>query len=53
MEDVTWFLKKYSYWPSYNVPFIKEITRVAGFSEKVTYSCRGTETAECFGRDWT
>ncbi|KAK5970052.1 Phospholipase B, partial [Trichostrongylus colubriformis] len=33
-QDVTWFLKKYSYWPSYNVPFIKEISIEAGFSEK-------------------
>ncbi|VDP08193.1 unnamed protein product [Heligmosomoides polygyrus] len=55
MEDVTWFLKKYSYWPSYNVPFIKEITRVAGFSEKARqfdwYKWGSTPRARIFDRD--
>ncbi|EYC17341.1 hypothetical protein Y032_0031g2412 [Ancylostoma ceylanicum] len=55
MEDVTWFLKKYSYWPSYNVPFIKDITMIAGFSEKARqfdwYKWGASPRARIFDRD--
>ncbi|CAI4228255.1 unnamed protein product [Auanema sp. JU1783] len=30
-SDLTWFLKKYSYFPSYNIPFFKKITDISGF----------------------
>ncbi|KAK6015170.1 hypothetical protein OSTOST_19408, partial [Ostertagia ostertagi] len=54
-QDVTWFLKKYSYWPSYNVPFIKDISIEAGFSEKARefdwYKWGSTPRARIFERD--
>uniref|UniRef100_A0A183FP37 Phospholipase B-like n=1 Tax=Heligmosomoides polygyrus TaxID=6339 RepID=A0A183FP37_HELPZ len=30
-EDLTWFLEKYSYFPSYNIPYFKKITQISGF----------------------
>lgn len=30
-SDLTWFIEKYSYFPSYNIPFFKEITEISGF----------------------
>jgi len=33
-RDVTWFLKKYGYWPSYNIPFLKKISKLSGFDVK-------------------
>uniref|UniRef100_A0A0M3IZJ6 Phospholipase B-like n=1 Tax=Anisakis simplex TaxID=6269 RepID=A0A0M3IZJ6_ANISI len=33
-KDVTWFLRKYSYFPSYNIPFFLEISRMSGWDEK-------------------
>ncbi|KAK5979999.1 Phospholipase B [Trichostrongylus colubriformis] len=30
-QDLTWFLQKYSYFPSYNIPYFKKITDVSGF----------------------
>ncbi|KAK6744760.1 hypothetical protein RB195_011465 [Necator americanus] len=33
MEDMTWFLKNYSYWPSYNIPFFKDIGISTGVNE--------------------
>ncbi|ETN77296.1 lysophospholipase, partial [Necator americanus] len=30
-EDLTWFLRKYSYFPSYNIPYFKKITDISGF----------------------
>nr|CDJ85964.1 Phospholipase B domain containing protein [Haemonchus contortus] len=54
-QDVTWFLKRYSYWPSYNVPFIKDISIEAGFSEKARerdwYKWGSTPRAKIFERD--
>ena len=29
--DLTWFLKKYSYFPSYNIPYFEEIRNISGF----------------------
>ncbi|KAL3093171.1 hypothetical protein niasHT_022621 [Heterodera trifolii] len=33
-RDVTWFLRKYSYWPSYNIPFLRRISELSGFDRK-------------------
>ncbi|PIO59658.1 lysophospholipase, partial [Teladorsagia circumcincta] len=30
-QDLTWFLQKYSYFPSYNIPYFKKITDISGF----------------------
>ncbi|CAJ0583201.1 unnamed protein product, partial [Mesorhabditis spiculigera] len=30
-NDLTWFLKNYSYFPSYNIPFFSKITEISGF----------------------
>ncbi|VDK60483.1 unnamed protein product, partial [Cylicostephanus goldi] len=30
-QDLTWFLQKYSYFPSYNIPYFKKITQLSGF----------------------
>ncbi|TKR66837.1 hypothetical protein L596_023072 [Steinernema carpocapsae] len=30
-RDMSWFLKKYKYWPSYNVPYFNEISKMSGF----------------------
>ncbi|TKR83222.1 hypothetical protein L596_016846 [Steinernema carpocapsae] len=33
-RDVTWFLRKYSYFPSYNIPFFRKISKLTGFDKK-------------------
>uniref|UniRef100_A0A1I8BKQ9 Phospholipase B-like n=1 Tax=Meloidogyne hapla TaxID=6305 RepID=A0A1I8BKQ9_MELHA len=33
-RDVTWFIKNYGYWPSYNIPFLSKISEMSGFSAK-------------------
>uniref|UniRef100_A0A915CXR7 Phospholipase B-like n=1 Tax=Ditylenchus dipsaci TaxID=166011 RepID=A0A915CXR7_9BILA len=33
-RDVTWFLRKYRYWPSYNIPFLNKISRLSMFDVK-------------------
>lgn len=33
-RDVTWFLKKYRYWPSYNIPYLTKISELSGFAIK-------------------
>jgi len=33
-RDVTWFLRKYSYWPSYNIPYQTRISQLSGFDVK-------------------
>jgi len=33
-RDVTWFLRKYGYWPSYNIPYLTKISQMTGFSAK-------------------
>ncbi|KAK0418991.1 hypothetical protein QR680_013894 [Steinernema hermaphroditum] len=30
-RDMTWFLRKYKYWPSYNIPYFTEISKLSGF----------------------
>uniref|UniRef100_A0AC34QIA7 Phospholipase B-like n=1 Tax=Panagrolaimus sp. JU765 TaxID=591449 RepID=A0AC34QIA7_9BILA len=33
-RDMTWFLKKFRYWPSYNIPYLQSISVRSGFSVK-------------------
>jgi len=33
-RDVTWFLRKYTYWPSYNIPYQMRISQLSGFDQK-------------------
>jgi hypothetical protein len=33
-SDVTRFLRKYSYWPSYNIPYLSKISKLSGFVQK-------------------
>uniref|UniRef100_A0A183C2P5 NTP_transf_2 domain-containing protein n=1 Tax=Globodera pallida TaxID=36090 RepID=A0A183C2P5_GLOPA len=33
-RDVTWFLRKYNYWPSYNIPFLRRISELSGSDRK-------------------
>uniref|UniRef100_A0A0K0DX97 Phospholipase B-like n=1 Tax=Strongyloides stercoralis TaxID=6248 RepID=A0A0K0DX97_STRER len=33
-KDMTWFLNKYKYWPSYNIPYFHEISVRSNFNEK-------------------
>uniref|UniRef100_A0A0N5AL28 Phospholipase B-like n=1 Tax=Syphacia muris TaxID=451379 RepID=A0A0N5AL28_9BILA len=42
-DDVTWFLKQYQYWPSYNIPFFKFISDISGYT---------TEAEKTFWRSW-
>jgi len=30
-RDVTWFVREHSYWPSYNIPFLRKISKMSGF----------------------
>jgi hypothetical protein len=33
-RDMTWFVRKYKYWPSYNIPYLETISKLSGFDEK-------------------
>jgi len=33
-SDVTWFLRKFGYWPSYNIPYLAKISRLSGYNLK-------------------
>lgn len=33
-KDMTWFLRKYSYFPSYNIPYFAKISLISGFHEE-------------------
>ncbi|CAD5214772.1 unnamed protein product [Bursaphelenchus okinawaensis] len=33
-RDVTWFLRKFNYWPSYNIPYQVKVSQVSGFDKK-------------------
>ncbi|CAD6188332.1 unnamed protein product [Caenorhabditis auriculariae] len=54
-RDMTWYLKRYSYWPSYNIPYLPSISRVAGFDAKARqfkwYEWGGSPRARIFDRD--
>ncbi|CAD6188713.1 unnamed protein product [Caenorhabditis auriculariae] len=54
--DLTWFLEKYSYFPSYNIPFFKEITEVSGFIQQADklgdwFRWGASPRAKIFARD--
>ncbi|KAE9555852.1 hypothetical protein FO519_000937 [Halicephalobus sp. NKZ332] len=34
IQDVTWFVNKFRYWPSYNIPYIRSINVRSGFATK-------------------
>uniref|UniRef100_A0A1I7X953 Phospholipase B-like n=1 Tax=Heterorhabditis bacteriophora TaxID=37862 RepID=A0A1I7X953_HETBA len=54
-RDMTWFLKKYSYWPSYNIPYLSDISIISGFSRKGEefnwYKWGSSPRARIFERD--
>uniref|UniRef100_A0A8R1DX35 Phospholipase B-like n=1 Tax=Caenorhabditis japonica TaxID=281687 RepID=A0A8R1DX35_CAEJA len=55
-SDLTWFIEKYSYFPSYNIPFFKEITEISGFigqAEKLGdwFKWGASPRAKIFDRD--
>jgi hypothetical protein len=33
-RDMTWFIRKYGYWPSYNIPYLDTISKLSGFDQK-------------------
>lgn len=35
--DVTYYLKRFTYFPSYNIPMISTISQISGFSKKVEF----------------
>ncbi|VDK22017.1 unnamed protein product [Anisakis simplex] len=36
-RDMTWYLRKYTYFPSYNVPYFKNTTTLSGFDKFVSF----------------
>jgi hypothetical protein len=34
-QDMTWFLRKHSYFPSYNIPMFKKVSEYSGFDKRV------------------
>jgi len=55
IADVTWFLKKFTYWPSYNIPYLTDINIIAGFNLKGKdhdwFKWGGSPRARMFERD--
>ncbi|GMS87852.1 hypothetical protein PENTCL1PPCAC_10027, partial [Pristionchus entomophagus] len=54
-RDMTWFINAYSYFPSYNVPYLSSISLMSGFSEKAKkfdwYKWGHSPRAKIFDRD--
>uniref|UniRef100_A0AC35UH00 Phospholipase B-like n=1 Tax=Rhabditophanes sp. KR3021 TaxID=114890 RepID=A0AC35UH00_9BILA len=55
-RDVTWYLNKYSYFASYNLPFYRKISKYSGFDKKVKdsgywYSWKDAPRSKIFARD--
>ncbi|PAV86669.1 hypothetical protein WR25_22755 [Diploscapter pachys] len=53
--DVTYYLKRFTYFPSYNIPMISTISQISGFSKKQLqfnwYKWGGSPRARIFDRD--
>uniref|UniRef100_A0A0R3RHQ1 Phospholipase B-like n=1 Tax=Elaeophora elaphi TaxID=1147741 RepID=A0A0R3RHQ1_9BILA len=54
-HDMTWFLKNYTYWPSFNIPYFKIISERSGFMQKGQlsdwYKWESCPRAKIFKRD--
>uniref|UniRef100_A0A914BUS0 Phospholipase B-like n=1 Tax=Acrobeloides nanus TaxID=290746 RepID=A0A914BUS0_9BILA len=54
-QDMTWFLKKYSYFPSYNIPAFKRVSEYSGFDKRgqelYWFSWKDAPRAKIFARD--
>uniref|UniRef100_A0A1I8EMD1 Phospholipase B-like n=1 Tax=Wuchereria bancrofti TaxID=6293 RepID=A0A1I8EMD1_WUCBA len=54
-HDMTWFLKNYTYWPSYNIPYFNTISEISGFKQKGQlfdwYNWERSPRAKIFNRD--
>ncbi len=54
-RDVTWFVRQRSYWPSYNIPFLKKISKKSGFDAQGAkydwYKWGASPRAKIFERD--
>uniref|UniRef100_A0A915Q441 Phospholipase B-like n=1 Tax=Setaria digitata TaxID=48799 RepID=A0A915Q441_9BILA len=54
-HDMTWFLKNFTYWPSYNIPYFKTISEITGFKQKGQlldwYKWGNSPRAKIFHRD--
>ncbi|KAK6100526.1 Phospholipase B family protein [Brugia pahangi] len=54
-HDMTWFLKNYTYWPSYNIPYFNTISEISGFKQKGQlfdwYKWESSPRAKIFNRD--
>ncbi|VDM48781.1 unnamed protein product [Toxocara canis] len=54
-RDMTWFMRKYSYFPSYNIPYFLAISKMSGFEEQAQkndwYKWGSCPRAKIFDRD--
>ncbi|MCP9259037.1 putative phospholipase B-like 2 [Dirofilaria immitis] len=54
-HDMTWFLKNYTYWPSYNIPYFQTISEITGSKQKGElsdwYKWESCPRAKIFNRD--
>jgi hypothetical protein len=55
-RDITWHLRKYTYFASYNIPYFKKISKISGFDDRVKeygnwYRWGHTPRANIFRRD--
>ncbi|VDN02331.1 unnamed protein product, partial [Thelazia callipaeda] len=54
-HDMTWYLRKHAYWPSYNIPYFAEINKISGYKEKSEsmqwYNWTSSPRAKIFDRD--
>ena len=55
VSDMTWFLKEFKYWPSYNIPYLPDVGKISGFSDKGKqfnwYKWGASPRAKIFERD--
>ncbi|KAK0407484.1 hypothetical protein QR680_019219 [Steinernema hermaphroditum] len=54
-RDITWYLRKYSYFASYNIPFFRKVSKLTGFDKKAKeldwFSWQNAPRAKIFRRD--